>query len=70
MIKNIIFITTIFFFIINNSHAKTELYIYATVNNQIITNYDIKKEALYLKILNPGLTKISEDKIFQLSKSP
>ena len=68
MIKNIIFITTIFFFIVNNSHAKTELYIYATVNNQIITNYDVKKEALYLKILNPGLTKISEDKIFQLSK--
>ena len=68
MIKNIIFITTIFFFIINNSHAKTELYIYATVNNQIITNYDIKKEALYLKILNPGLAKISENKIFQISK--
>ena len=68
MIKNIIFITTIFFFIINNSHAKTELYIYATVNNQIITNYDVKKEALYLKILNPGLAQISEDKIFQLSK--
>ena len=68
MIKNIIFITTIFFFIINNSHAKTELYIYATVNNQIITNYDVKKEALYLKILNPGLAEISEDKIFQLSK--
>lgn len=68
MIRNIIFVITIFFFIVNNSHAKTELYIYATVNNQIITNYDIKKEALYLKILNPGLTKISEDKIFQLSK--
>ena len=53
---------------VNNSHAKTELYIYATVNNQIITNYDIKKEALYLKILNPGLAKISENKIFQISK--
>ena len=53
---------------VNNSHAKTELYIYAKVNNQIITNYDIKKEALYLKILNPGLAKISENKIFQISK--
>ncbi len=68
MIRNIIFVITIFFFIVNNSHAKTELYIYATVNNQIITNYDIKKEALYLKILNPGLAKISENKIFQISK--
>ena len=68
MIRNIIFIITIFFFMVNNSHAKTELYIYAKVNNQIITNYDIKKEALYLKILNPGLAKISENKIFQISK--
>ena len=41
----------------------------ATVNNEIITNYDIKKEIDYLKILNPNLEQLSENEIEIIAKN-
>ena len=42
--------------------------IVAKVNNEIITNFDVEKESKYLKILNPKLRSLDNQKIFELSK--
>ena len=42
--------------------------IIASVNNEIITSYDLKKESNYLKILNPKLEKLEKNKITMLAK--
>ena len=70
MLKKIFLsIFLILFFSIKTSLVRSDIYIFATVNDQIITNYDIKKEADYLKILNPNLSKIDNKKIFDLGKN-
>ena len=51
-----------------NSKLSSEVYISATVDDQIITNQDIKKEAKYLMLLNPNLNQIDNKKILDLSK--
>ncbi len=51
-----------------NSKLYSEVYISATVDDQIITNQDIKKEAKYLMLLNPNLNQIDNKKILDLSK--
>ena len=58
------FLFTFFFNI--NSYAKIDIKV--IVNNEIITNVDIKKEAEYLKILNPTLIQLNENKILELSQ--
>ena len=58
------FLFTLFFNI--NSYAKIDIKV--AVNNEIITNVDIKKEAEYLKILNPTLIQLNENKILELSQ--
>ncbi len=68
MFKKIFFISFFISLITNYSFAQKDIYIYATVNNDIITNFDIEKESEYLKILNPDLTRLSIEKIFQISK--
>ena len=45
----------------NNVYSK--IFIKAKVNNEIITNIDIKKEKNYLLSLNPNLRNLSEEKI-------
>ena len=42
--------------------ARDNLFIVAKINDVIMTNYDIKKEASYLKILNPNLSQLNEIK--------
>ena len=37
------------------------------VNNQIITNYDVKKEFFYLSALNPNINALSEEEKIKLS---
>ena len=44
------------------------IYIFASVDNEIITNLDIKKESDYLKILNPNLNQLKSDQIINLAK--
>ena len=58
----------ILFLLTISSLSETNVYISATIDNEVITNHDIKKESQYLKILNPNLTKINEDKILDLAK--
>ena len=53
----------------SSAFAKKNVFIVAKVNEKIITNFDIEKEASYLKILNPQLEKIEMDKIFEISKN-
>ena len=71
MIKKIkIFI--LFFFLIN-SFSDNNLYgkisIKVKVDDEIITNIDIEKEAEYLKILNPNLNNLEKEKIYNLAKN-
>tara|TARA_B100002051_G_C16713315_1_gene627862 strand:+ start:1073 stop:1999 length:927 start_codon:yes stop_codon:yes gene_type:complete len=49
--------------------AKDNFFIVAKINNQIMTNFDIKKEASYLKLLNPNLSQLSEVKITDIAKN-
>ena len=48
--------------------AKDNFFIVIKINDIIITNYDIKKEASYLKILNPNLSQLNEVKINDIAK--
>ena len=61
----LIFMLPLFFNV--NSYGKIEINV--IVNNEIITNIDIIKEAEYLKILNPNLVQLNENKILELSKT-
>ena len=58
MIKLFIFSISFLFFFNNISISKNNIYISLTIDDQIITNYDIEKESDYLKILNPNLSQI------------
>ena len=50
----------------NLSFSKVE--IIASVNNEIITNYDIKKESGYLMILNPKMNELKNNIVIKLAK--
>ena len=69
MIKNILNVILILFFLINSCLSETNISIEAKVNDRIITNIDIYKEIEYLKILNPNLKELGEKKIFEISKN-
>lgn len=69
MYKVLFFLFTIIFFNIANSISKENVFIIATIDEDILTNYDVKKEMEYLKILNPGLSKLDSKKIKKLSKT-
>ena len=69
MLKKVYFILLILFFSNSFAISNTDVYIFATVNDKIITNFDIKKEINYLKILNPSLSKLKKEKILELAKN-
>ena len=50
------------------SHHSFSSEIKVLVNDEIITNIDINKEKEYLKILNPNLAQLDENRIKELSK--
>tara|TARA_B110001450_G_scaffold249449_1_gene266859 strand:+ start:312 stop:1244 length:933 start_codon:yes stop_codon:yes gene_type:complete len=65
-----IYLILFFLFLINvSTEAKINLYVVTKVNEQIITNFDVKKEVQYLKILNPKLLELDEKRIFKLAKN-
>ena len=70
MIKsnNLIIIILIFFSLTNFSYSEINLRILMKVDNQIITNYDLEKEANYLLALNPLLKEIDKKKLMTISK--
>ena len=63
-----IFVFLLFIFFNNISLANQNVYIVLTVDDQIITNVDIEKEANYLIILNPNLTNLEKNKILDIAK--
>ena len=50
----------------NSTTAKIN--IIASVDNEIITNYDVLKESRYLRILNPSLDNLNKEQITELAK--
>lgn len=64
--KFYIALLVIFFCLINFLNANIKIVV--NVNDEIITNHDIYKESNYLKILNPQITILENDKIFELAK--
>ena len=65
MIKKVILILVFFQTIFFSKILFAEVSIVAKVDNEIITNYDVKKESYYLKILNQNL---NDNQIFKLAK--
>ncbi|MDA9631183.1 peptidylprolyl isomerase [Candidatus Pelagibacter sp.] len=69
IIKILKYLIIIFFLQNLNSFAKSNVSIAIKVNNEIITNYDIKKEEQYLRILNPNISELSKKKIYVIGKN-
>ena len=67
MIKKLKLSLLIVLFLTTFSFASTGIYIFATVDNEIITNHDVEKESEYLKILNPNLQQLSYDQVLDLA---
>ena len=63
-----ILILIILFFNLNNSYS-IENKILVKVNNEIITSIDIFNEINYLKILNPQIQELSQERLFEISKN-
>jgi peptidyl-prolyl cis-trans isomerase SurA len=64
MFKILSYIIIISIYATSASLSNSNVFIYATINKEIITNYDIKNEISYLQLLNPNLAQLNnEDKI-------
>ena len=63
MIKKIIVALALLIFIFNFNLANSKIFIKAKVNNQIITNIDVKNEKNYLLALNPNLRNLPEENV-------
>ncbi len=50
------------------SPSNAKISIIASVDDEIISNYDVVKERGYLKVLNPNLNSLENEKIDQLAK--
>ena len=74
IIKNQIttFLIAIFLFIFKSTYSFSEKFneikLLKTINNQIITNYDVKKEYNYLLSLNENLKKLSLEDILKIAE--
>ena len=68
MIRNISLALIIFILNINFLKANSDIFISVKIDDEIITNYDIEKEIRYLKILNPNLEQLKQNKVFELAK--
>ena len=70
MIKKIqlILIFCLLLIIFLNNDLYASIIIKVKVNDEIITNIDLEKEAEYLKILNPGLNQLNNNKVLELAK--
>ena len=60
------FILIIIVLLSNTSYSYENSIIYK-INNEIITEYDVKKEANYLRALNPNLKKLNISKLTKLA---
>ncbi|MDC1032810.1 peptidyl-prolyl cis-trans isomerase [Candidatus Pelagibacter sp.] len=69
MIKKSILFFLFLFLNVFMQTTKANIYIYAIIDDEIITNYDVEKESEYLKILNPNLVQLNKKKILELAKN-
>ena len=69
MIKKIILILIFFQSIFFSKILFADVSIIVKIDDEIITNYDVKKESNYLMILNPNLQNLDKKKIFKLAKT-
>ena len=68
MLKNIFLLVLLSIFTFFNTITKSEVSIVVSIDQKIITNYDIQNEANYLQILNPDLKQLDKENILKLSK--
>ncbi len=68
MSRKLLYVNLIFLFFASIANSSTNIFIYATIDDKIITNLDIQKEGEYLKTLNPNLIQLDDDKVFNLAK--
>ena len=66
--NKVVLIILITFNLFGNDIAFSKVEIKVKINDKIITNIDIQKEAGYLKILNSNLNQLSDDKVLELAK--
>ncbi len=66
-LQKILLIILTFFFL--NKISFADIKIVATVDNEIITNYDLDKESNYIKILNPSFSQLKADQKFNIAKN-
>jgi peptidyl-prolyl cis-trans isomerase SurA len=69
MINKVFFVTLFILSVCFNTLSMANILIIANIDDQIITNHDLKKESDYLKILNPNLTQLSNNQILELAKN-
>ena len=69
MLKKILILLLIQLSLISKSSSSENITIVGKISNEIITNYDVKKETSYLKILNPNLSNLDDKKIFKIGKN-
>ena len=67
-LKKLILILLILFLSIKTSYA-IENKIIVRVNNEIVTSIDILNEINYLKLLNPQIQELNNEKLFEISKN-
>ena len=67
--KKIFVFLTCFYFLLSNTLANENIFIVAKINNNIITNHDLKKEMAYLKILNPQLENLDQKNKKKIAKN-
>ena len=68
MFKKIFILLAIINLLSNKVIAENKYEIIVNINSQIITNFDIQKEAKYLFALNPSLDNLSKKQIKEISK--
>ena len=67
-LKNFLFLILIFFSLTSLCYSKIILKIVMKINNEIVTSYDIEKEANYLMALNDQLREINDDQLKKIAK--
>ena len=67
-IKYILFF--LFFLLLNLNVNANSIKIIVKVDNEIITNIDIKNEKKYLLFLNPKLDQLNKSQINEIAKNP
>ena len=66
--KKIFILLTGFYFLLSNTLANENIFIVAKINNEILTNFDLKKETAYLNILNPQLENLDKKAFDKINK--